>query len=213
MTYLGKVALDELVRLLAERLAAMLLGKVRDPDRVGRVELPLEKVTARVYHIRHLEHGGGRQQLAHGQLRHPDLAGVHEEEDARHRGRADALQLHARHLALLQAAGEHGLEVGARRGQHDLVRVERFLLHLERHVRQHVVRPHHKHHLEHLARIVWHVERHIAQILSRCCCIAGTTTTTTTAAAGLDPLDGGWTAAAAGRQRYTAGTGALGGRV
>lgn len=41
-----------------------------------------------------LEHSGGRQQLANGDLGDPDVARVHEVEQARHGGGTHALELH-----------------------------------------------------------------------------------------------------------------------
>lgn len=77
-THLGEVALDELVGLLLQRLAAVLFGEAGDADGVGGVQLALEEGAARVHNVRHLEHGGGGQQRAHGHLGHPDVARVHE---------------------------------------------------------------------------------------------------------------------------------------
>lgn len=57
----------------------------------------------------YLEHSSGGQQLADGDLRDADLAGVHEVDEPRHRRGAHALQPYARHLALFQTAREHRL--------------------------------------------------------------------------------------------------------
>lgn len=51
---LAEVLNNELIGLLVEIRAAVLLREVRDADGVRRVELFLEESTARVYDVRHL---------------------------------------------------------------------------------------------------------------------------------------------------------------
>lgn len=87
--YLRKVALDELVRLLLQRITAVLLGKVGDPDGVCGIQLPFQECAARVHDMWHLEHGGGGQQLAHRHLSHSNMAGVHEVDHSSHCRRTD----------------------------------------------------------------------------------------------------------------------------
>lgn len=85
VTHFGKVSFNELVGFLPERYATVLLGKVRNTNRIGWIELALQEGTARLYYVWHLEHGSGRQQLAHRYLGHPYVTGVHEEQDSGHR--------------------------------------------------------------------------------------------------------------------------------
>lgn len=58
-TYLGEIPLNELIRLLLQHFATVLLGKTGDPDGIRGVQLSLQESTARIHDIRHLEHCGG----------------------------------------------------------------------------------------------------------------------------------------------------------
>lgn len=57
-------------------------------------------------------------------LPHGDAGGVGEVYQSLHHLRADVTQRHLRGAALSEAAGEHGSEVGAARGQHHFVHLD-----------------------------------------------------------------------------------------
>lgn len=67
----------------------MLFREIRNTDSVRWIQLTLEEGTTGVDYVRHLEHGGGRQQLAYGDLSHPNVAGVHEIDHPSHCRRTD----------------------------------------------------------------------------------------------------------------------------
>lgn len=92
ITHLCKVPFDKHIRLLLQVHTAVLLGKVGNANGIRGVQLALQEGTAGVDNVWHLEHGGSREQLAHRHLSHPDLAGVHEVQDAGH-GRGTDLKI------------------------------------------------------------------------------------------------------------------------
>lgn len=109
LTDLSEVPLDELIRFLSQHRAAVLLGKAGDADGICRIELTLEKGTARFYHVGNLKHCCCGQELAHRHLGDSDASGVHEADYSGHACRAHALEFDSCHFALFQAAGEHCL--------------------------------------------------------------------------------------------------------